>query len=162
MLADISNKPLGVGELAPSVDADELLGAVICLFARIPGLAKHLLERAERDVVGDQVAPFFDYLFVSSSSPAVGADYHVVGYRPRNANEIGLVDGAPNGDLSDFNRHETTPEMADAVFALRDAYDKYCLEQQLGDWNPNPSADRLVARFLERHRNARSSGTEIK
>lgn len=34
------------------------------------------------------------------------------------------------------------------VAAIRAAYADYCLEQQLGDWDPNPSADRLVELFL--------------
>jgi hypothetical protein len=40
--------------------------------------------------------------------------------------------------------------------AVRAAYDDYCLEQQLKDWNPKPSPDRLVELFRERF-----SGEEV-
>jgi hypothetical protein len=38
-----------------------------------------------------------------------------------------------------------------AIAALRAAYDQYCLEQQLGDWNPRPDDARLVELFTQFH-----------
>ena len=86
----------GAKEFPPYINPDEVLAAAIALFARVPGLAQHLLERGEREVGPSKVAPFFDYLFIASSSPAVGANYNVVGYRLRDMDEMYLVNRTTN------------------------------------------------------------------
>jgi hypothetical protein len=50
--------------------------------------------------------------------------------------------GAPEKD----SEIEVSPEM---IAALRAAYDADCLEQQLDDWDPRPSSNRVVELFIK-------------
>jgi hypothetical protein len=111
VLANIYPTAQCADELKPYIEADEILTAAIELFAWIPGLPKHLLERAEGDKAANKVPSFFNYLFEGSSSPAIGANYNVVGYRLRDMDEWGLVGGAADGNFSNFDGHDVTHEM---------------------------------------------------
>jgi hypothetical protein len=93
--------------LAPYIDLNDVLAAVIPLFARVPNLAQKLLELSKREVVGEKPHTFFDDLFVRTSGPAVGANYHVVGYRLRNPDQRDSVDGATDGNLANLDCHAT-------------------------------------------------------
>jgi hypothetical protein len=98
------------GRIQPYIDPDEVLAAVIPLFAREPGLIQKLLDKSGRHVLANKPHSFFDDLFVGASHPAIGASYDIVGYRLRNSNELDLVVGALDPDFCDLNRHDATSE----------------------------------------------------
>jgi hypothetical protein len=74
---------------------------VVHLFARVPDLAQILVERSERDKAANKFSSFFNYIFVGSSAPALGANYNIPVYRIRNMDEICPVDGTLNRDAID-------------------------------------------------------------
>lgn len=108
------------GRVAPYIDPDEVLAVVIPLFARVPSLAKKLMDNAGGDIADDKAHSFFNDLFVGTSRPAVGANYNIVGYRLRDVDELHAMCGAAEGNLMDFDGHvafpalEITPEMIEA------------------------------------------------
>lgn len=101
----------GAKELPPYVNPDKVIACLIESFARTPGLLHELLDLAARKEFADKISPFFHYLFVGSSRPALGADHEIVGYRLRDANERDFVDGTSDCNLSDFDGHRLSPEI---------------------------------------------------
>lgn len=95
--------------MRPHVDPDELLSAVIELFARVPALPQKLLDLVERNIGPDQIPAFFHHIFVGSSHPAPGANYNVIGYRLRDVNEMDSVVRAHDRCVSNFGFHLVSP-----------------------------------------------------
>ena len=78
----------GAGDpLYPYIRPDDLLGALIELFAAEPHLAAKIVNLAACEEAAGKRFPFFDYLFVEAACPAFGAKYHVAAHRLRDAKE---------------------------------------------------------------------------
>lgn len=116
-------------DMVPYVDADELLAAVVGLFAEVPGLAKQLLKLSERNTAGVEVASLFDHIFEIPSGPTLRADHKfVVHYRLRNVDQSDLASGASDSNLSDFDGHKIAPALlltSEKIQAIQDCIAKH-------------------------------------
>ena len=71
----------------PYLDADDLLFAAADLFASDPVLAKEVFDLGAGEHTRGKRFPFFHYLFIDASAPALGTKYTVCGYRCRTPEE---------------------------------------------------------------------------
>jgi|SRR5580704_8999778 hypothetical protein len=71
----------------PYIDPDELLLAVADLFARDTKLAEQIFDLGLTEHASGKRFPIFDYLFVDTGAPTLGAKYSVCGYRCRTPQE---------------------------------------------------------------------------
>jgi hypothetical protein len=79
----------GIGDpLYPYIRPDELLGAVVELFAANPYLPQEILDLRARQEAGSEGFPFFDYLFVEATGSALGTEHKFLCcHRLRDAEE---------------------------------------------------------------------------
>ncbi len=73
--------------LYPYIDPDDLLFTLADLFAGDPDLAQHVRDLGLAEHAKGKRFPFFNYLFIDASAPALGAKYGICCHRCRTAEE---------------------------------------------------------------------------